>query len=99
AIGWWWRAQPGGGRADDSGRGAGEEEPPVGICLREGRAEPPVAQRERLAERVVEGQVALVPITHRDVGTCLDEAVVAPVGPRGVAADPILTRHCVELTR
>ena len=52
--------------AHDARRRSRDQEAPVRIRLREHRTEVAIAERERLRERVVEGNVGLVPVAHRD---------------------------------
>ena len=62
---------------DRAERRAGEEEPAVGIRLRQDGTEPPVAHREGLGEPVVEGDVVAGPVAHRDrPAVAAHEAVV-----------------------
>ncbi len=83
----------------DPGCGTCDQEAPVRVGLREGRAEVAVAHRERLRQAVVEGDVGLVPVAHGYGPAGADEAVVATVVERVVARNPVLPGRPVELAR
>jgi hypothetical protein len=92
---------------DEPVRGAGDEEPAVGEGWPQARAEPPVRDRERPRQPVVERQVGLGPVAHRNgrvapghLGVHAGrEPVVGPVGVLGVAGVPGLRRIARRLLR
>ena len=67
---------------------SGEQEAPVGVGLRRTRGEPPVRQRERTRQGVVEGDVALVPIAHGHVARRGDEPGHGSAGDRLMGGVP-----------
>src|SRR5258708_117355 len=87
------------GTPNHTGRRAGEEKAPIGIGLRQARPEPPITQRERARERVVERQVVAGPIPHGDGPARTHEAVVPATVVREMARVPVLSRVAVELAR
>ena len=76
--------------ADDAGRSARDEEPPVGIRLRQDGREVPVADGERARQPVVEGQVLRPVVGDRLRARGDDEPVVGPVVPGAVTGVPAL---------
>ena len=88
-------------RVDRAERRPAQQEAAVRVRLAETRREPAVAQRERLREAVIEGDVAPVPVAHRrGSARAAHEPVHGAVVPLDVHRVPVLAeRVCLARVR